>query len=85
GSGEVAVRFDEAEEWVSLARRSGGRRWLALFNFAKAPRVLPTDGMERLMLSTDDSAYGGAGVARLDGGRAHLPGRTAVLLGPEDV
>ena len=45
----------------------------------------PTDGMERLMLSTDDSAYGGAGVARLDGGRAHLPGRTAVLLGPEDV
>ena len=85
GSGEVAVRFDEAEEWVSLARRSGGRRWLALFNFAKAPRALPTDGMERLMLSTDDSAYGGAGVARLDGGRAHLPGRTAVLLGPEDV
>jgi len=84
GSGEVEVQFDEAEEWVSLARRSSGRRLLALFNFAKAPRVLPAEGMERLVLSTDDPAYGGVGVARLDGGRAHLPGRAAVLLGPED-
>jgi maltooligosyltrehalose trehalohydrolase len=83
GAGEVAVRHDEAEEWIALSRHGAGRRLLCLFNFAKTPRAVPLDAPWRLVLSTDDRAYGGGGDARLDGGRALLPARSAALLGAD--
>jgi maltooligosyltrehalose trehalohydrolase len=85
GVGGVEVRYDEREAWLSLARRFRGRSLLALFNFAPARRVLPADRMSRLLLATDDSAYGGEGGATLKGGGAHVPGRSAVLLSAEPV
>ncbi len=80
GVGSVDVRYDEPEAWLSLAREADGRRVLALFNFAPSSRVLPAEGMSCLLLATEDPAYGGQGAARLDAGRAHVPGRSAVLL-----
>ena len=83
GNGEVTVRHDEREGWLSLAREFRGRRLLALFNFARASRVLPGEGMTRLVLATDHPAYGGEGGAKLENVAALVPGRSAVLLSPE--
>jgi maltooligosyltrehalose trehalohydrolase len=82
GVGGVEVRYDEREAWLSLAREADGRRVLALFNFAASSRALPAEGMSRLLLATEDPAYGGQGTARLDTGGAAVPGRSAVLLSP---
>jgi maltooligosyltrehalose trehalohydrolase len=80
GADPVEVRYDGREEWVSLARRSGARRLLAVFNFARASRAIPVEGMTRLLLATEDPAYGGHGEAGLEGGQALVPARSAVLL-----
>ena len=57
--------------WVSLARDSGGRRLLALFNFARASRVLRRrgHGAPRCCPPTIRRTAA-AGGARLEGGRA---------------
>jgi maltooligosyltrehalose trehalohydrolase len=83
GNGGVTVLHDEREGWLSLAREFRGRRLLALFNFARASRALPAEGMTRLVFATDDPAYGGDGGAKLENVAALVPGRAAVLLSPE--
>ena len=83
-AGDVVVRYDDREAWLSLERRAGGRHLLALFNLAPASRVFPAERMTGLLLATDDPAYGGEGGARLERGSAHVPGRSAVLLSRGD-
>ncbi len=83
GQGEVEVHHDEVDEWVSLERVSDGRRLLALFNFANTSRALSAQGMSRLVLSTEDPAYGGTAGAKLASGRVHLPARSAALVSSE--
>jgi maltooligosyltrehalose trehalohydrolase len=77
---DFSVRHDEAQSWIALTRRGGGQRLLGLFNFAPASREVPVDAPARLVLSTDDPAYGGAGSTRLEQGRALLAPHAAVLL-----
>jgi len=84
GAGDLSVRHDEREEWIALSRGAGDRRLVALFNFAKAARVIPLQGEWRLLFSTDDPAYGGEGKATVAGGEARLPARSAALLRTED-
>jgi maltooligosyltrehalose trehalohydrolase len=85
GAGDMAVRHDADAEWIELSRTLG-ERLVVLFNFARDPRVVPVAGEAaawRVLLSTDDPAYGGAGATRVEAGAVHLSPRSAVLLRPD--
>ncbi|HEU4697607.1 MAG TPA: malto-oligosyltrehalose trehalohydrolase [Gemmatimonadales bacterium] len=86
GASVVDVHFDESAGWIQVSlTREGEPAILAVFNFTardetRIPLRIP--GTWDLVLSTDDTAYGGQGVATYDGTLLTLPDRGAgVFLG----
>jgi maltooligosyltrehalose trehalohydrolase len=84
GSAGVSVECDEAGRWVSLRMADAGDRLTAEFNFATEERIIPLEnpGSHALLLSTEDSRYGGSGRTRLIPGGLHLAPWSAALLRP---
>lgn len=81
GAAQVRVAHDERAGWVSLHLRAGRSALVGLFNFAPGDQSLPLPDPlgSRLVLSTDDSRYGGGDRVGLKGGKALLPPSSAAL------
>jgi maltooligosyltrehalose trehalohydrolase len=83
GEPVVDVHFDNSAGWIQQRlARPGAAEVLAVHNFnpADESRIpLRVAGRWDLVLTTDDPAYGGQGVATYDGTVLVLPGRGAAL------
>ena len=89
GAARIDVRFDASAGWVALHLAAPGEaELLGLFGFRAAPDGGATElvrvparvpGSWDLLLTTDDAAYGGQGLAAWDGTHLSLPNRGAGL------
>jgi maltooligosyltrehalose trehalohydrolase len=81
GAAVVKVAHEEPAGWVSLHVSAGASALAALFNFAREEASVPLEDapVSRLVLSTDDSRYGGLDRVGTRGNRAVLPARSAAL------
>jgi maltooligosyltrehalose trehalohydrolase len=81
GAARVTVRHDAEAPWVSLHLHSESSTLVGLFNFSDGTgRVpLPDPSRSSLVLSTDDSRYGGRERVTIEKGAAVLPALSAAL------
>ena len=81
GAAEVDVRHDPAAEWVAMRYRRGDEVLQAVFNLSPEERLVPMTDPDRwrLVFSSDDPGYGGAGGVGMAQG-LELPAYTAAVL-----
>ncbi len=81
GASNDTVTYDEAGRWVTLARSTDERRWMAAFNFGGEEQLVPgPSDCWRLVLSSDDRAYGGDDGGVIAPGALRLPALSAAFL-----
>ena len=81
GAAAVKVQHDQAAGWLSIHLSAGTSGLAALFNFAREEASLLLDEAPgfRLVLSTDDTRYGGLDRVTTRGDTAVLPPTSAAL------
>jgi maltooligosyltrehalose trehalohydrolase len=80
GAAKVKVSHEEQAGWVMLHSAAGDSELVTVFNFAQQDTRVPLpDLLDRQVLSTDDSRYGGRDRVTLRNGRSVLPPLSAAL------
>jgi maltooligosyltrehalose trehalohydrolase len=81
GAADVSVAHDGSAGWISLHLKAQSSTLTALFNFAQKDQSmsLPDPPVSLLVLSTDDSRYGGLDRLTASEGNAVLPPSSAAL------